>query len=131
MSKIRVLAVDDDAAISELIKTGLESAGYDVDLASNEAGVWKSIEKNKPDVILMDVGMPDIDGISLCRSIRFSPELSNIPIIILSAFTDQKTYHDAMFFGAYDFIAKPFELAEVQRKIEESIKKINSEPENK
>jgi DNA-binding response OmpR family regulator len=128
MDKKRVLVVDDDVTIGEMLKTGLEAMGYEVDNAMNETEVWKSIEKVKPDVILMDVGMPGVDGITLCRNIRFSLELSKIPIIMVTAFTDQKTYHDAMLFGADDFLTKPFELSEVQKKIEDAIKRLNAGP---
>lgn len=121
MSKKRVLIADDDIAICEMIKTGLEVMDYIVDISTNESEIWAAIKANKPDVILMDIAMPGIDGISLCRNIRFSPELSQIPIIIVTAFSDERTFHDAMLFGANDFISKPFEISEVKKKIEDSI----------
>ncbi|MCB4790380.1 MAG: response regulator [Elusimicrobia bacterium] len=126
MDKKRVLAIDDDATIGELLKTGLEALEYDVDAVSNEPELWQSIEKNKPDVILMDIAMPGIDGIRLCRNIRLLPELRNIPIIMVSAFSDKRTYHDAMLFGGDDFLSKPFEISDVQKKIEDSLARLNT-----
>lgn len=123
MDKKRVLAVDDDQTILETLKHGLEALDYTVDTAENESDVWMALHRNRPDIILMDVSMPGLDGISLCKNIRVAPGMSDIPIIMLTAFSDEKTFHDAMLFGANDFLMKPFEIMEVQRKIEECIKK--------
>jgi DNA-binding response OmpR family regulator len=106
-----------------MVKTGLEMSDYLVDIATNEQSIWSYLEKTKPDVILMDVGMPGIDGISLCRKIRFSPGMENLPIIMVTAFSDERTFHDAMLFGADDFLSKPFEIEEIKRKIENIIAK--------
>ena len=123
MDKKRVLIVDDDLTICEMVKTGLEMFDYEVEVATNEQNVWSVLKKNKLDAILMDIGMPGVDGISLCRKVRFSPGLNLIPIIMVTAFTDERTFHDAMLFGADDFLAKPFDIEEIKRKIEDTIAK--------
>jgi CheY-like chemotaxis protein len=123
MSNRRVLAVDDDQSVLETLKTGLEILGFSVDTAENEDGMWKALRGARPDVILMDVSMPGMDGISLCRNLRGSPGMNDIPIIILTAYSDEKTFHDAMLFGANDFLMKPFEISEVFKKIEDCISK--------
>lgn len=126
MNKIRVLAVDDDQTILETLKHGLEILDYTVDTAENEADVWMYLKKSRPDIILMDVSMPGLDGISLCRNIRVAPGMNDIPIIMLTAFSDEKTFHDAMLFGATDFLMKPFEIMEVQKKITDCLSKTSS-----
>jgi len=116
-----VLVVDDDNTIAEMLKTGLEIIGYSVTVAMSETEIWDSLKQKLPDVILMDVGMPGIDGISLCRTLRFSKDYADVPIV--TAFSDNRTFHDAMFFGASGFLTKPFDMGDVQKKIEEVLEK--------
>lgn len=123
MSNRRVLAVDDDQSVLETLKTGLEVLGFTVDTAENENGMWAALRNARPDVILLDVSMPGMDGISLCRNLRGTPGMNDIPIIILTAYSDEKTFHDAMLFGANDFLMKPFEISEVFKKIEDCVSK--------
>jgi DNA-binding response OmpR family regulator len=118
MESRKVLVVDDDITISEMLKLGLEVAGYSVETVSDEASLWKNIYNIKPDIILMDIGMPGIDGISLCRKVRLSKGLEKVPVIMVSAFSDNSTFHDAMLFGANDFLVKPFNIDDVKKKME-------------
>jgi DNA-binding response OmpR family regulator len=120
----RVMVVDDDPAICDLLKSALETEGYIVDVCENDADVDISLAKFRPDAILMDASMPGLDGISLCRHIKQSPATSSIPVIIVSAFDDDKTRHDASLFGADDFVAKPFDV----KNLLEKIKKLAGEP---
>lgn len=117
MDKKRILVVDDDPAIVALLKGGLEHEGYEVSTASSDAEARNSLKKSNPDLILLDVNMPGMDGISLCRGIRNSDDLWNVPIIIITAYSDNKTFHDAMLFGATDFVTKPFDFESVKEKV--------------
>jgi len=72
---------------------------------------------------MMDVRMPDADGISLCRKIRSSAVMSDIPVIIVTGLLDKDTVNDALLFGASAFLQKPFEFDEVQKTLEECISK--------
>ena len=118
-SRGRILVVDDDPAICELIKSALETNGFTAVVCENEDDVKISIGSpdGLPDAILMDASMPGIDGISLCRHIKQNPATASIPIMIVSAYDDEKTRHDAMLFGADDFVAKPFEVKILIEKI--------------
>lgn len=131
METKRVLVADDDATIGEMLKSGLEVLGYEVVTANSGSEIKNTLGRIRPDLILMDVSMPGADGISICRDIRLSPETHDIPIIILTAFTDGKTFHDAMLFGATDFLTKPFDFSEVLKKVQESLAKVQSKKENK
>jgi DNA-binding response OmpR family regulator len=126
MAHKRILIIDDDTTILELLKHGLGVLGYDVEVVDNHSDFKISLAQCRPDLILMDVSMPGMDGISLCREIRFAPTNNDIPIIIITAFNDDKTYHDAILFGATDFITKPFEIQDVQKKIEAAFLKAES-----
>jgi DNA-binding response OmpR family regulator len=129
--KQKILVVDDDVNVLDLLNSGLEVMGYSVTTCESAAAAEKVLEKYKPDIILMDVNMPIRDGISLCRNLKMSRATSEIPIIMLTAFSDKETFHDAMLFGADGFLAKPFEMVEVKKKIEEYITKQNIEKEEK
>lgn len=120
----RVLVVDDDEDIQETLKTGLETLGYKIFIAADESAVHKILSEMRPDAILMDVSIPGIDGISLCREIHLMPGFSDVPILIITAYSDKKTYHDAFLFGAIDYLIKPFDILEVKNKIEAAIEKL-------
>ncbi|MEW6040927.1 MAG: response regulator [Elusimicrobiota bacterium] len=122
MTKKKVVVVDDDESVQEMLKVGLESCGYEVEIASNESDFRRLLKSGRPDVILMDVSIPGLDGISLCRELRYTPGLNDIPILIISAYSDRKTTHDAFLFGASDFLVKPFDIISVKDKIEKYIK---------
>ena len=125
-----ILVVDDDSNLLYLLKSGLEVMGYSVTACGNAAEANKALQGFRPDVILMDVSMPGEDGISLCRNLKLSKDTADIPVIMLTAFTDEKTFHDAMLFGANGFLTKPFDMAEVDKKISECVAKINTKKEN-
>jgi len=131
MDNKKVLVVDDDPLIVEILKKGLEMAGVLVSTATSYAQVKDVLSKIIPDAILMDINIPGVDGISLCREIRFAPETSEVPIIMLTAFSDDKTYHDAMLFGATDYITKPFEMRDVVSKVTSSISKLKQKKDAK
>ncbi len=113
-----VLVVDDDPSICDLIKSALETNGFKADICEDEDDLKIALGSGKHyDIILMDASMPGLDGISLCRHIKQNPLTSAIPIVIVSAYDDDKTRHDAALFGADDFIAKPFEVKALIEKI--------------
>lgn len=126
MEKIKVLVADDDTSIVEMLKCGLEALGYGVTTASSGSSIREVLKREAPDAIVMDVGMPGLDGISLCRELRNAPATVDTPIIIITAFSDEQTHHDAMLFGATDFVTKPFDIRDVQRKINDSVAKLKA-----
>ena len=116
--KKRVLAVDDDASICEFYDHALRLGGYDVECAPSAAKARESLAKRRPDIILMDIMMPDQDGISLTRELRGDAKTSDIPIIVVSGLADAGTLNDALLFGAVDYMVKPIELDALTDKIE-------------
>jgi len=120
MVKKRVLIVDDDVGILELLKIALEN-DYTVDSCEDETDLKIAISRNKPDIILLDASIPGIDGISMCRGLKRSDVTSGIPIIVITAYSDDRTKHDAYFFGADDFISKPFDVKDLKNRIESLI----------
>jgi len=126
----KVLVIDDDANILDLLKSGLEVMGYNAATCEDVHSFEKLMASFRPDIILMDVNMPGGDGISLCRNLKLSKDTADIPVIMLTAFSDDRTFHDAMLFGANGFITKPFELSDIKKKIEECLGKANLKKEN-
>lgn len=124
-SKKRVLVVDDDENVLDLLKTGLEVMGFQVYCTENARTSRDAMKTFRPDVILMDASLPMEDGISFCRSLKHSPDTADIPVLILTAYSDEQTFNDAMLFGASDFLSKPFDIAQVSKKIEECMSKAN------
>jgi DNA-binding response OmpR family regulator len=101
---IKVLVVDDDVAITELLSMLLKTHGFDV-ITTNSGQEGVQLAKEKlPNVILLDLMMPDLDGWNVCKAIR---SFSNVPILILSALNDPRMVASVLDAGADDFLVKP------------------------
>ena len=110
MNKYQVLVVEDDMPISNLITTTLNTHGYRyITAGTGEAAVMEAASHN-PDMILLDLGLPDIDGVEVIRRIR---SWSNVPIIVISARSEDSDKIDALDAGADDYLTKPFSVEEL------------------
>jgi DNA-binding response OmpR family regulator len=114
----RVLIVDDDATVRELVREILAKGGHEILEAANGAEAHERLAGAAPDIVLLDVMMPDLDGIALCREIRSAASTRNIPILMISALADSQTLRDALLFGATDYIVKPFDVTALENKVE-------------
>ncbi len=112
-SRPDILVVDDTRENLRLLATMLSEAGYKVRKAINGAIALRAVEVAKPDLILLDIRMPGIDGYEVCQRIKANPQTAEIPIIFLSALDDVFDKVKAFEVGAVDYITKPFELPEV------------------
>lgn len=121
VSKKRILAIDDDASITEFYQQALKLLGYEVECAANARKAKEVLALRKPDLILMDIMMPEQDGISLTRELRGAPETSEIPIIVVSGLADAGTLNDALLFGAVDYMVKPIDVDTLHAKIERTL----------
>jgi len=110
MNKTRILVVDDELSIIKLLRANLETKGYEVLAAMDGAEALQVIEKELPDLIILDIMMPKIDGFEVCRRIR---EWSQIPIIMLSARHNVEEKAKCLNSGADDYITKPFGVNEL------------------
>ena len=122
--RIRVAAVDDDETILEIYETGLPPAGIEVRSFSDPKKAREFFSNAKPgeipDVILMDIMMPGVDGISLMGDIRGKDAAAHVPIIAVSRLNDAATLNDALLFGAMDYMVKPFEIDALVAKIKKA-----------
>ncbi len=100
----KVLVIDDDIAITELMSMLLKSHGFEVIATNTGAEAVKLIQEKSPNVVLLDLMMPDMDGWQVCKAVR---GFSNIPILILSAVNDPRMVASILDAGADDFLVKP------------------------
>ena len=124
---IKVLVVDDDPDIVEILKYNLKNSGYYVKSAGNGVEAIKKAKKFIPDIILMDVMMPEMSGIEACEEIKNIDQLSQAIIIFLSARSEDYTQISAYDAGADDYISKPVKPKILLKKISNIAKKISSE----
>lgn len=111
---IPLLVVDDEQPIRRLLRTSLTAQGYRVLEAENAREALECLRSEKPEVVLVDLGLPDMDGIELIRRIR---QQSAIPIVVLSSRGDEKGKVEALDLGADDYVTKPFGMAELVARI--------------
>jgi two-component system KDP operon response regulator KdpE len=119
MSGIRVLVVDDEPQIQRFLKPALEAAGYEVVLANDGASALKLAVTSAPAMIILDLGLPDMDGKDVIQRVRaWSP----VPIIILSARDQETEKIAALDFGADDYIEKPFGIGELTARMRTALR---------
>lgn len=111
----RILVVDDEEQVRELLGRFLREKGYDVALAADGEEALELAERWNPQVILLDVRMPDLDGIEVCVRLRSNEKTRLIPVIVVTGFDDNAV--DAFDAGADDFVGKPFHLAEIALRV--------------
>jgi two-component system, OmpR family, KDP operon response regulator KdpE len=114
MNKKHILVVDDDPSILRLLSTNLKARGYEVTTAVDGEESLEMVQKNFVDLIILDIMMPKLDGVEVCRRIR---EWSGIPIIIVSARGDEKDKVKCLELGADDYLTKPFGIAELMARV--------------
>ena len=110
MSNLLVLVVEDDAPVRNLISTTLKTRGYEYLIAQNGESAIMEASSHNPDVVLLDLGLPDIDGVDVIKKIR---TWSEMPIIVISARAEDKDKIDALDAGADDYLTKPFSVEEL------------------
>jgi two-component system KDP operon response regulator KdpE len=110
----KILIVDDEPAIRKFLSISLEATGYDILEAENGKQALEIAALEQPDMIILDLGLPDKDGKDIIKSVR---EWSSIPILVLSVRADEKEKVQALDFGANDYVTKPFGIAELLARV--------------
>ena len=113
-----ILIVDDHEATTQMLRLALETDGYRVETARSGIKLLKTVREMRPDLILMDVMMPFVDGFDLTRAVRETPEGRTLPIFIISARTENADIERGYEAGATEYFEKPIELRSLMIKIE-------------
>ena len=121
MNNNKILLVEDEPDIIRLVKFTLEQRNFEVVATSNGLAAIEIASTEKPDLILLDVMMPVINGYDTCVRLKKNEKTKDIPVIILSAKAQKKEVDRALKAGAADFIAKPFSPRELREKIEKTL----------
>ena len=115
----KILIVDDDPALLKALRIGLTARGDEVATAHTGTDAITQVALLSPDLVILDLGLPDLDGLEVCRRIR---EFSDVPVVILSAYGDERRKVEALDGGADDFITKPFGMAELEARLRVAIR---------
>lgn len=124
----KILVVDDDVAINELIKINLELQGYEVVQAFNGVEGFAKAKQDEPALVILDVMMPEVDGYTVARRIRQSSEISDMPIIMLTALSELNNKVEGFDIGVDDYLTKPFEIDELIVRVRALLKRTNQIP---
>ncbi len=116
---VRILVIDDEPAIRRLLKTSLSAEGYEVEEAATGEAGWLQFGKVKPDLVLLDLGLPDIDGREVLKRIR---GVNLTPVIILSIRSDERGKVEALDLGADDYVAKPVGMDELNARVRAALR---------
>ena len=118
MVKKRILVADDQEEILALLNDSLSNSGFEIMLCRESKNVLHSIKSFKPDLILLDLLMPDLGGFEICEILNNDPQTHGIPIIIISGFGDLVDIKKAYKLGAVGYFVKPFALSDLRKEID-------------
>lgn len=119
----KILVIEDDAAVQRALRRTLESAGFDVSIASDGAMAMEAFRVNMPQLVILDLRLPGKSGQDLCREIRH--ECSNVPILVLSAASDVQDKVLLLELGADDYVTKPFSPRELLARVRAGVRRLN------
>jgi two-component system KDP operon response regulator KdpE len=122
----RILLVDDEPSIQRAVGPLLRSRGYDVDIAATGAEALQKVADRMPDLIVLDLGLPDLEGTEVCRRIRAT---SKVPIVVLSARGAEADKVNALDLGADDYVTKPFGPEELLARVRVALRRVASDDE--
>ena len=125
--KKKILVVDDEQALAEVVKLRLEASGYEVSVAFDGREGLEKARNEMPDLIILDVMLPKLDGFKICRILKFDEKYKHIPIFMFSARAQKTDMATGLETGADEYIVKPFEPKELLKKIEDYL--LDKEPE--
>lgn len=121
-----IIVIEDEADISRVIELNLLAAGYKVQTAADGNSGFELIRSSKPDLVMLDLMLPGKHGLDICREMQASPQLSNIPVLIVSARGEEQDVIVGLGLGADDYICKPFRVGELIARVRASFRRIDN-----
>jgi len=128
MAKERILVVEDDEDIQQLLKYNLAKEGYQVTGAASGEEAIKVLKSNLPDLVLLDLMLPGIDGLEVCRLLKREARTSQVPIIMLTAKGEEADIVTGLELGADDYITKPFSPRVMLARVRTALRRLQAEP---
>jgi len=125
MSKELIFAVEDESHIQQLIKYNLEANGYKVLTFESGESLLNEVKNTIPDLFMLDIMLPGMDGLEVCRQLRQNPRTKNVPIIILTAKSEEFDKVLGLELGADDYITKPFSVRELLARVKAMFRRVN------
>jgi DNA-binding response OmpR family regulator len=122
-AKPRILIVDDDPVIVRLLQINFRLEGYEVDTASRGEEALQRVKEHLPDVVVLDVMMPGLDGWEVCRQLKENPKVSHVPVIFLSARAQDEDRQRGYALGVNEYVTKPFDPAHLVEIVRRSLDK--------
>ena len=119
----KILVIDDDIHATTLFRTILTAKGYDAFIVNDSSIAVQTADSTKPDLIILDLMMPEPNGFEVCRMLRADPKYSRTPIVIFTAMGDNESKKTALEAGADEFLTKPFRVEDLMNKIQTLIDK--------
>src|SRR5690625_1401250 len=116
----RLLLVEDDPEIAQVVRDMFVREGYEVTWATTGLEGWEDFQQDTYDLVLVDLMLPEMDGFTLCKNIRWN---SDVPLIIISARKEDEDKIEGLDIGADDYVAKPFSLAELKARVESQLRR--------
>ncbi len=113
----QILVVEDDPDIAQLIGHYLEKAGHSVDVLASGAAVMPAVRRRPPDLVVLDLMLPELDGLMICQAMRTEPQTAAIPIIMVTARADEADRITGLELGADDYVTKPFSPKELAARV--------------
>ena len=126
-----IYIVEDDKNISEIESYALKNSGYLVDTFENAKAFWSRVQDRKPDLVLLDVMLPDSDGIEVLKKMRRNPDTRRVPVIMVTAKSSEIDKVKGLDNGADDYITKPFGIMELISRVKAILRRINQDEEEK
>ena len=123
--KTRIYIVEDDPDIAELLDFNLQSSGYETKLEPNGKKAYDMIMKDPPDLLILDLNLPELSGIQICKFLREIARTKNLPVIMLTAKAQETDKVIGLNIGADDYITKPFSVKELIARIKALLRRIN------
>lgn len=116
-ARAKILAVDDEPELTDLMQYHLVRAGHEVTTAANGWEAIHCVRASRPDIILLDLMLPDLDGFGVCEILRRDPQTAMIPIVIVSAWSSPDSRNLGLELGALDYLTKPFSPQELVERV--------------
>lgn len=122
----RILVIDDEPDLLELVRVNLHQSGYEVETAADGREALAALRRSRPDLVVLDLMLPDVSGTDLCRQLRADPGFSSLPIIMLTAKADEVDRVVGFELGADDYVTKPFSPRELSLRVNAVLRRQNS-----